>query len=376
MNCIICGSNNTEVIFSVKSQPLARYGFVNDFENVKNTKLYDIEIIQCGCCKIQYNSQFKYKEIDYSDAKRLEAKVFSSGCKKFMDDSALKLKSTVSLDGKTVLEIGCGDGYFLSQFLKTSRCIGFEPSPEGEEAKKRGLEVRDHYFDPRQSYDLTPSLIIMRQVLEHLSDPLIYLKGFSKCLSGEGGYLYIEVPNSNITKDQNRFYDYYYEHHLYFTTSGLSNILELSGFRVIYCEEKYNSEVLVALAKPINNEGLKSGLNQKIKKLARYVTNQTDTGKSVVGWGASGNGSTILNICNIGCEKIKFVIDSDDRKHNLFIPGTGQKIISAEYLENNPPDIVMVFSQFHKNEIKESAHKIYGDKTLVVSIEEILNEDN
>jgi len=67
----------------------------------------------------------------------------------------------------------------------------------------------------------------------------------------------------------------------------------------------------------------------------------------------------LLNSLNIGTDTIEFVIDSDPNKETLYIPGTLQKIILPSTAIGLNPDVVMVFSQIHKNEIGKQCKELF-----------------
>ena len=85
--------------------------------------------------------------------------------------------------------------------------------------------MRRTYFvaDDVLKEDLAPDLIIMRQVLEHVPDPMVFLKAYHALLSrtkGGNGLLYVEVPSTNATIEKGRFSDFYYDHVGFFTLNS------------------------------------------------------------------------------------------------------------------------------------------------------------
>lgn len=76
----------------------------------------------------------------------------------------------------TVVEVGCGEGHFLRGLATAGgtegmgRFAGFDPHASGESG--RGVEFHPRYFMPLTDLsDFAPDAVVMRHVLEHLTDP-------------------------------------------------------------------------------------------------------------------------------------------------------------------------------------------------------------
>jgi 2-polyprenyl-3-methyl-5-hydroxy-6-metoxy-1,4-benzoquinol methylase len=133
-----------------------------------------------------------------------------------------------------VLEIGCASGSFLSEAKDHVKSVtGIELTKEFVEyAKRHGMEIKTSLDEiPDHSFDL----IFMFHVLEHIDDPVAFLKSVGKKLA-RGGKLIVEVPNVDdilvsVYKIKNHL-DFYWEvaHHYYFSYKSLSTVLERAGY--------------------------------------------------------------------------------------------------------------------------------------------------
>ena len=99
----------------------------------------------------------------------------------------------------TVLDIGCGFGGRLWQIRnkRKARVNGLEPSPVCTQATRSllGLDVRQGMFEETEcSQDGGYSLITSLHTLEHVADPVAFLRRAGELLAPDGR-LYIEVPN-------------------------------------------------------------------------------------------------------------------------------------------------------------------------------------
>ncbi len=95
---------------------------------------------------------------------------------------------------KTILDVGCGDGLFFDQLLPWGDVEGVEPtaallSENGPHRSRIHLCPFDENFEPHKEFQL----ILMLDVLEHLSDPPAALRR-ALALLAPGGRLLITVP--------------------------------------------------------------------------------------------------------------------------------------------------------------------------------------
>ncbi len=372
--CPVCKSESLENVFNSEKQPLARYGLCKTEEESIKINRYDLEMLECSECGVIFNGKFSYENIDYRSENIQESRVFSPRIFKYMEESAENLKKKINLENELVIEVGCGEGFFLEKFKDSSKVLGFEPSVEGILAKSKGIEINSEYFNTEIDYKYVPKLIILRQVLEHLKEPRKFVEAFKKLLEKNEkiGYLYIEVPNSNTTKKEKRFYDFYYEHYLYFTTKSLQALMEECGLRVVECKEEFDKEIISILCETDKNKkSHEDTYNDAREKISAAILERLKDKKIIAGWGTAGSGSALLNICNFKTDKIKYVIDSDIRKQGKYMAGTGQLVVSPEFFSNKNIDCILILSQFHKKDISDQIRAIYGNRVEILIPEEL-----
>jgi len=370
--CPVCGSLEHEIVFAASHQPLARYGLCKDQSQALKARGYPLQIVRCPTCGVLFNKDFDFSTLDYGSEGVQESRVFSPRIREHMMESAKLLNAALTLKDDVILEIGCGEGFFIGQFAADNTCIAFEPSPEGYEAEKRGVLVHHRYFDPTEKHAFAPKLVIMRQVLEHLERPTVYLKAICELLmrSSEAAYLYIEVPNSSKTIAERRFHDFYYEHFAYFTTASLVNLLERTGFRVVSARETFDGEILEVLCAParIDEVRLPRELQARRERYISLIDQYLRDGKKVAAWGTAGNGCAFMNLCGFTTDKIELVVDSDPRKQGYYLPGTGQRVVSPETLVADPPDVILILSQFHKADIAAQINALFRSPPSIITI--------
>ena len=367
VKCPVCDSTGVKSVFVSTQQPLARYGLCVNKEDAVDAPRVDVDVVECVVCGFMHNVDFEYDKVNYRDDNIQESRVFSPRIRHYMESSAKYLSEKIPLDGEVILEVGCGEGFFLSLF-ESSELLAFEPSPEGLEAKQRGIQVFEEYYQVGKSYDFLPKMIVMRQVLEHLMEPRVYLNSFSELLAKSEGYIYIEVPSGAATKSNARFQDLYYEHYGHYTPASLALLMEATGFDVIECGQTLEGEVISVLAKARKLSQAELRFEDERLHYIELVDKLLKEGKKVVAWGSAGNGSAFLNVCNFESDKLECVVDSDIRKQNKFIPGTGQLVIAPSELLKIQPDVVLILSQFHKKDIGEEIRELLGEKVQIVVV--------
>ena len=148
------------------------------------------------------------------------------------------LKKNISKN-KNILEIGSGYGFFLERMTRLGyKITGIELTEEKIRISKRISKAR--VLD----YDLTernPDIgkfdaIVMFHVLEHIINPVLFLKKIKELLKTKGK-LIIEVPNAddfqlNFNK---KYREWYWQraHIHYFTPKILKKILQKAGYKNI-----------------------------------------------------------------------------------------------------------------------------------------------
>jgi 2-polyprenyl-3-methyl-5-hydroxy-6-metoxy-1,4-benzoquinol methylase len=144
---------------------------------------------------------------------------------------------------KNFLEIGCSAGQFLSHvYQQFSNFSGIELDSHCAEyvRNKFNISVYEHELDKCDFKGNTFDYIAFFQVLEHVADPVKFLK-FVHALLKENGKVFIEVPNLYdpllVLWSVESYHQFYYHeaHSFYFSEKSLVKLLETAGFKVDEC---------------------------------------------------------------------------------------------------------------------------------------------
>jgi len=139
--------------------------------------------------------------------------------------------------GRTILDVGCGDGVFLSVLSDEWAKRGVEPSVSGASlARKRDLDVVCATLDTVNT-DYHADLISALDVIEHVVDPHAFVDsfkrhlrpgGFALLLTGDVGSYPARVAGPHWS------YLRWCGHVSVFSRSGLRKLLESHGFAVLH----------------------------------------------------------------------------------------------------------------------------------------------
>ena len=287
-----------------------------------------------------------------------------------------------------ILEIGCNDGMFASNFdRKKITCV--EPCKDvALEARKKGLNVYIDYFDDKLVKKITKShkkfdLIFSANTITHISKYNSVFSNIFKILDDKGTVI-IEEPSLLETIKKNSYDQFYNEHIYVFSTIALQNILKKKGLEIYDIENiKVHGGSNRYYIKKVNNKKIKSsiqfkrnmnlekkyGLNkfscfkkfsEKVKKsrinLIRLLNDLKKNNEKIIGYGASAKAVTILNYCNLKHDVFDFFYDTTKQKIGKFLPGTKIKVMKYKKLKDNKIYVFLGAWNFYKEILKKEKY--------------------
>jgi hypothetical protein len=69
-------------------------------------------------------------------------------------------------------------------------------------------------------------------------------------------------------------------------------------------------------------------------------------------WGAGSKGVMFLNHVQ-NRNGVEYVVDINPQKQGMFVAGTGQQIVSPQFLQLYRPDVIVVMNVIYQKEIQE-----------------------
>lgn len=374
-NCPVCNSQQSRIFIELLNLPIYCNLLWSDQQAARDCPKGDLRLAFCDRCSAITNVAFDPSRLDYSQDYE-NALHYSKRFQAYADALAKRLVERHHLQGKTVIEIGCGKGDFLVSLcqLGQNSGIGFDSSyvERAEHTEEKITFIQDFYSERYAEYQ--GDFICCRQVLEHIQRPADLLQPLRENLRKKDESteipVFFEVPNALYTFQNMMIWDIIYEHCTYFTPTALSYVFTAAGYRPEAVTEEFGGQFISVEAyasptmlKPIAPEEEISALATDITHFeARFKAQKQQwehslnllfqQGKKVVIWGSGSKGVTFLNLLNIH-DEIAYAVDINPRKQNKFIPGTGQEIISPERLAAYQPDAVIVMNPLYATEIKE-----------------------
>ncbi len=232
--------------------------------------------------------------------------------------------------GQSLIEVGCGKGYFLEHLhAQGFQITGLDPTYEGDSPN-----VIKSYFTP--GIGLRADGIILRHVLEHVRDPVEFLRNIRDANGGEGR-IYIEVPCLDWITEHRAWFDIFYEHVNYFRLSDFQRIfgtVHESG-HIFGGQYLYVVADLATIASPrLSGDDGFTFPADFLETVTRYAsmikTQNTQSHQRAIIWGGASKGVTFaLHMQRAGAD-IDFVIDINPAKQGKYLAATGLKVFAPE----------------------------------------------
>jgi len=382
--CLACGHLVSRQLFNPGPQPLSALNLPRSESEAVDANRFPMNFRCCGICGHVWNTDFEYTKVPYAGDSNL---MYNSGAlwQDHMQMLVSKLAENKAMWVKNpVIDIGCGDGQFLSLLLKAvpeAKCVGFEPGIDG--TKITEFECVQDYFRPERDIAARqPSLLICRHVLEHIADPRDFIASVAYwCGQCSVATVFLaEVPCCEKALESGRVSDFLYEHVSNFTLNSLYAMFGTSGFKLLETSRLYGDEVVVGFFQP-HEEALKQN-HRSMLKFSTYVqdsrTNiqlkQSNLDGDVVLWGGTGKSAAFLNMFGFDADRFPVVVDSDPLKVGRYVPGTGQRIDSPDSLVGRTPTIIITTAWRANDIYAEINRRGIRYKSLLVLKDGDLNE--
>ncbi len=376
--CPACCSTETEDVFKAGELPVNVGEFYDTYADATGAPVGVVTLSFCRACGFLHN-----REVDTSlDVFRPGYEValhHSETFRNFITGVAERLVNRFDLREKQILEIGCGDAYFLKKLaaLGANQCTGIDPTvtTEGKIAVENGTVrlIRD-YFGPSHQ-NIEADFVCCLSVFEDIPRPHPFLAAVHALAAKRNASLYFEVFNAWRAFEEQEVWSVHYEQCNYFSLNSLQNLFARQGFKIEEAGTCYQGDQYLFVeatpapsalcARAIRPQADLSEVlhafdqifNEKRELWNRRLSRYRDAGERVVVWGTGGKGITFLNSVP-EAHAIEFVAEINPDKQGKYVPGTGQRIVSPEFLAEYQPHKIIITNALYEAEMKSQAREL------------------
>lgn len=377
ITCPSCQSSLMDVFHEVKSVPSNSCILLQTREEAVNYPTGDIRLGFCKQCGFISNVAFNSELTEYS-GRYEETQGFSDIFNEFHKNLAARLIDRYDLHGKNILEIGCGKGEFLLMLCEMGGNIGvgFDPGfvedrVQNNDMALRTTFIKDFYYEKYTAYQ--GDFVCCKMTLEHIHPTAEFIGTVRRSIGDRADTIvFFQIPDVTRILRDCAFEDVYYEHCSYFSPGSLGRLFRQCGFDVLDIATEYGDQYLTIEARPsIDSEKMPHPNENDLDLISTYVeqfptkfqekkmqweqrlADYKNQGKKVVLWGSGSKGVSFLTTLNLA-DSIDYVVDINPYRQGYFMSGTGQEIISPDFLNQYDPDVVIIMNPIYRDEIATS----------------------
>ncbi|WP_296182511.1 class I SAM-dependent methyltransferase [Pseudomonas sp. UBA1879] len=310
-----------------------------DAESAKQSASADVVLVQDRRTGLIYNQAFDPDKLVY-DSNYQNEQAHSGLFKQHLDDVEGVIGQHFS--GLSLIEVGCGKGYFLELLRERGYpVIGIDPAYEGSNP-----DVVKQPFTAELG--LRADAVVLRHVLEHIPDPLAFLREIAK--ANQGGQIYIEVPCFDWILEHRAWFDLFYEHVNYFRLDdvrGLFGTVHEAG-HLFGGQYLYVVADLATLREPVADsvpgsilERLPEGFTASIDRAMQILRTTPQRGAAI--WGASSKGVIYSLFLQRAGVAVDHVVDINPGKQGRYLPLSGLRVSSPQEALDSLPEGANLF---------------------------------
>jgi SAM-dependent methyltransferase len=310
-------ADDLATIFRVDNLPIFQNHMFRTAEEARKCATGNVVLVQDPSTGLIFNKEFRSDLLQYDSAYQNEQAV--SAVFRIHLQKVLKVIEQ-HFAGLSLIEVGCGKGHFLETLQAASFDVtGLDPTYEGENPA-----VIKQYFSPEVG--LRAEAIILRHVLEHVQNPVEFLRNIRDANGGKG-QIYIEVPCLDWISKHRAWFDIFYEHVNYFRLPDFYRIfghVHEAG-HVFAGQYLYVIADLSSIRTPILDRPASFRLPPDILSAVDVYAKQLEAqgAKNSAIWGGASKGVIFALYMHRAGIEIDLVFDINPAKQGKYLPLTG-----------------------------------------------------
>ncbi|HVM40271.1 MAG TPA: class I SAM-dependent methyltransferase [Acidimicrobiia bacterium] len=374
--CPSCGASGLRHFHRQDSIPVNSVLLLDSRDDAVRFPRGDLRLAFCDACGFITNTAFDRTMSEYS-TRYEETQGFSPRFQEFARSLAKRWVDTYDLAGRTVVEIGCGKGEFLTLLCEygVGRGIGIDPSYRPDRldtAVADRLEFIQDFYSEQYGH-LAGDAIVCRHTLEHIQPVRSFMETVRRSIGDRTDTVVLfELPDVRRVLEEVAFWDVYYEHCSYFSLGSLARLFRRTGFDVLDLSLEYDDQYLLVEAKPGDGTGtpmrpeeddlgeiamavdhFEAHYGDTVERWRDQVAGYVQEGRRVVIWGGGSKGVAYFTTLGVD-DHIEYAVDINPYKQGKYMAGTGQEVVAPEFLKEYRPDLVVVMNAIYRDEIQQS----------------------
>jgi SAM-dependent methyltransferase len=302
-----------------------------------------------------------------------------------------------------VIEVASNDGYLLRQYLDLGVAVqGVDPARNvAEVAIETGVPTMVDYFGTEtaerlRSQGMRADVLHANNVMAHVPDINDFVAGIGIVLADQG-LAVVETPYVVDLIASAEFDTIYHEHVFYYSLSAVDALVRRHGLVVDDVERlpihggSLRLFIVAGSAAPTGRvadmleEERRLGVAQdhyysdfadRVDAVRRsttaLVSRLHDDGHRLAAYGAAAKGTVLLNHFGIDHRLIEFVVDRNEHKHGLLMPGVGIPIeATGRLLSDQPDDVLLLAWNFAEEIIGQQQAYLEAGGSFIVPLPEL-----
>lgn len=397
-HCRLCGSERISTVFRLNDTPLEDQFLSTD---AIEQPVYPLELAMCEDCGYVHLPHIVSPEASYADYVYVSG--VTVGLRGHYDQYAEQIATDFGIaEGSLIVDLGSNDGSMLASFKRQGmNVVGVEPAGNiAALANREGLTTINDFFTDEVASKIVDeyghaNVVTANYMYANIDDVNAFTRSVAKLLSPDG--IFVVQTGYHPEQMKIKMFDYiYHEHFSYFTVDVLKKLFESCGLELIDAEKttpkggsvriigqlKDGSRKVAESVGKLIAEERSAGMHlaDTYRKFALEIAESKNQlvsllkklkaeGKRIAGFGASHSTTTLIYHFELA-PYIEYLVDDNQLKHGKFSPGYHLPVFSAEKLQSDQPDYVLILGWQHQGSII-TKHQLTGNGKWIVPLPEL-----